>query len=76
MNYQDNPETGIDTTAQATTAADPLAELREQFAFATAHPFVPGPVRQALPLLLAVIERQQADICELQSALDSFTTEG
>lgn len=73
MSNPDNPETGKDTTSTP-SQADRLAALREQLAYAAGHPFVPGPVRDALPLLLGIIEQQQADITELQSALDIVTS--
>lgn len=70
MNQSDNPQAGTDTT-KTEPARDALAELREQLAFASAHPFVPAPVRQALPLLMEVLDAQAAQIKELQAALDT-----
>lgn len=62
------------TTSAPAVAADPLAELREQLKFAEAHPFVPLPVRQALPLLMEALDGLHARVAELESALDLVTS--
>lgn len=59
----------MNTRLEATLAPVQLQALCATLIAAAAHPFVPSPVREALPQLAAVLEHQQRQIDALCGVL-------
>jgi hypothetical protein len=58
-----------------TAIPDQLPALAVQLQAVAAHPLAPAPLRQAVPLLLQVLQAQALAIAQLQAAASTSTTD-